>query len=219
VPPSEFIALAEETGLIVPLGQWVLREACFQVATWQQRFPGTEALHVSVNFSGRQFQQATLVDDIGGVLAECRLPPRCLTLEVTETAALLDVSGTLATMRDLKALGVRLAIDDFGAGYAGLGYLRHCPVEALKIDRSYVAGLGRNPVDAAMVRALVEFARPLGIEVTAEGIETADQLAAFRSLGCELGQGFYFARPLPADELAGLLRESIAARPLAAAAD
>jgi diguanylate cyclase (GGDEF)-like protein/PAS domain S-box-containing protein len=216
VQPGEFIPLAEETGLIVPLGRWVLVESCRQVAAWQREFPTDPPLDLSVNLSARQFQHPALIDDVARALAESGLPATSLTLEVTETTALEDVAGAMAALQTLKELGVRLAIDDFGAGYAGLGYLRRCPVDRLKIDRSYVAGLGFNQADMAMVRAVVEFASVLGIEVTAEGIETAAQLATVRSLGCHQGQGFYFSRPIPAEAMTGLLtgamKELVASR-------
>ncbi len=205
VQPGEFIPLAEETGLIVSLGRWVLVESCRQVAAWQQAFPTEPPLGLAVNLSARQFQHPALVADVAKALAESGLPASSLTLEVTETTALKDVTGAISALQALKELGVRLAIDDFGAGYAGLGYLRRCPVDRLKNDRSYVAGLGFNQADMAMVRAVVEFARVLGIEVTAEGIETAAQLAAVRALGCHQGQGFYFSRPVPAGAMTDLL--------------
>jgi diguanylate cyclase (GGDEF)-like protein/PAS domain S-box-containing protein len=214
VQPGEFIPQAEETGLIVPLGRWVLAESCRQVAAWQQTFPTDPPLGLAVNLSARQFQHPALVEDVARALAESGLPATSLTLEVTETTALEDVAGAMSALQGLKDLGARLAIDDFGAGYAGLGYLRRCPVDRLKIDRSYVAGLGFNQADMAMVRAVVEFARVLGIEVTAEGIETAAQLAAVRTLGCHQGQGFHFSRPVPADAMTGLLagESKVAAR-------
>jgi diguanylate cyclase (GGDEF)-like protein/PAS domain S-box-containing protein len=203
--PSDFIPLAEETGLIVPLGRWVLREACRQVRAWQRLGPGRRDLGVAVNLSARHFQDPHLVACVAAALSEAELAPACLELEITETAALEDIAGTAATLRELKALGVRLAIDDFGAGYSGLSYLRRCPVDALKIDRSYVAGLGRETGDEAMIRAVLAFARTMGLAVTAEGVETADQVAQLQELGCDLGQGFYFARPLPPDALPSLL--------------
>ncbi len=208
IPPGDFIPLAEETGLIVPLGRWVLDEACRQAAEWSRTDPASAAVGIAVNLSARQFRHAGLVDDVALALAKAGLAPERLKLEITETAAVEDASSTIAAMRALKELGVRLAIDDFGAGYSGLSYLRRCPVDALKIDRAYVAGLGRDAADAAMVRAVVVFARTLGLSVTAEGVETATQLAELRALGCERGQGFLFARPLPVEDILRFLDDS-----------
>lgn len=213
-PPATFIPLAEETGLIVPLGQWVLEEACHQVQTWHEHWPNDPPLGLAVNLSPRQFRHPDLVSDIARALIASGLPAACLELEITETTALEDTAATTTMLQRLKALGVRLVIDDFGAGYAGLSYLRRCPVDALKIDRSYIAGLGLDPRDTALVRAVCAFTRPLGIKVTAEGVETIEQLAAARDIGCDRAQGFYFAPPLAADELAMLLPAEVLEPPV-----
>ena len=198
VLPGDFVPLAEETGLIAPLGQWVLAEACRQARAWPTA-PGDRPLVVRVNLSPRQFRRPGLVADVGRILRDGGLDPARLELEITESIALEDVDATAATLRDLKALGLRLAIDDFGTGFSGLGALKRSPVDTIKLDRSFVAGLGHDPKDTAIVQAVVTLASALGPTVTAEGIETVEQLAALRELGCDHGQGFLFAAPLPAE--------------------
>ncbi len=202
--PGDFVGLSEETGLIVPLGRWVLHEACRQTRQWQLATPGSN-LAISVNLSARQLQQPGLVEEIAAVLRETRLDPGALRLEITETVVMHDAPTTLAKLEALKALGVQLAIDDFGTGYSSLGYLKRFPVDTLKIDRSFVKGIGQNVEDSAIVRAVITVAKSLGLSVTAEGIESADQLEQLRSLGCDHGQGYYFAKPMPSDRVPALL--------------
>ncbi len=202
--PADFVGLSEETGLIVPLGRWVLHEACRQTRQWQLAAPATK-LAISVNLSARQLQQPGLVDEIGAVLRETRLDPGALRLEITETVVMHDAPITLAKLEALKALGVQLAIDDFGTGYSSLGYLKRFPVDTLKIDRSFVKGIGRDVEDSAIVRAVITVAKSLGLSVTAEGIETADQLDQLRTLGCDHGQGYFFAKPMTSDRVPALL--------------
>ena len=202
--PADFVGLSEETGLIVPLGRWVLHEACRQTRQWQLASPGTP-LAISVNISARQLQQPGLVEEIAAVLRETRLDPSTLRLEITETVVMHDAPTTLAKLEALKALGVQLAIDDFGTGYSSLGYLKRFPVDTLKIDRSFVKGIGGNVEDSAIVRAVITVAKSLNLSVTAEGIETADQLEHLRTLGCDHGQGYFFAKPLTSDRVPALL--------------
>jgi diguanylate cyclase (GGDEF)-like protein len=202
--PGDFVGLSEETGLIVPLGRWVLHEACRQTRQWQLATPGSN-LAISVNLSARQLQQPGLVEEIAAVLRETRLDPGALRLEITETVVMHDAPTTLAKLEALKALGVQLAIDDFGTGYSSLGYLKRFPVDTLKIDRSFVKGIGQNVEDSAIVRAVITVAKSLGLSVTAEGIESADQLEHLRALGCDHGQGYYFAKPMPSDRVPALL--------------
>jgi diguanylate cyclase (GGDEF)-like protein len=202
--PADFVGLSEETGLIVPLGRWVLHEACRQTRQWQFAAPATK-LAISVNLSARQLQQPGLVDEIGAVLRETRLDPGALRLEITETVVMHDAPITLAKLEALKALGVQLAIDDFGTGYSSLGYLKRFPVDTLKIDRSFVKGIGRDVEDSAIVRAVITVAKSLGLSVTAEGIETADQLDQLRTLGCDHGQGYFFAKPMTSDRVPAFL--------------
>ena len=194
-----FVPLAEETGLILPIGDVVLSEACRQARAWQLQ-PGRADLVVSVNLSARQFALPDLAARVAAVLAETRLPAATLELEITESVAMSDVEATGVTLRALHELGVRVVLDDFGTGYSSLAYLSRLPLDVIKVDRSFVAGLGESPANLAIIRAVVGLAQGLGITVTAEGIEREDQLQALRELGCDRGQGFLFARPQPADE-------------------
>ncbi len=203
--PDDFIGLTEETGLIVPIGQWVLAEACKQARTWQTEYPSSPPLVMSVNLSAKQFQHPQLVEEITQALRETGLAPSCLKLEITESTVMHDAPATLAKLRELKELGVRLAIDDFGTGYSSLGYLKRFPVDTLKIDRSFVKGLSRESGDSAIVRAVVTVAKSLNMDVTAEGVETEGQLTELKALGCDQGQGFLFARPVSAERVAPLL--------------
>ncbi len=194
--PDEFISLAEETSMTLPLGRWGLAEACRQAREWQQRYPTDPPLKMSVNLSARQFQHPDLVEEAAQILQETGLESSSLVLEITEGVVMEAVESTVATLRKLKSLGVQLAIDDFGTGYSSLSYLKRFPVDSLKIDKSFVDGLGQNPEDTAIVRAVTMLADTLGVRVTAEGVERADQLARLKALGCELGQGYYFTRPM-----------------------
>jgi diguanylate cyclase (GGDEF)-like protein/PAS domain S-box-containing protein len=188
LPPAEFIPLAEETGLIRPLGRWALEEACRQAAWWQARYPRTPPLTLGVNLSARQVQEPGLVADVAQALRVTGADPRCVELELTESAVMEGTPATLAMLRGLKGLGVRLAIDDFGAGHASFGYVKLFPLDTLKIDRSYVAGLERDDEDAPIVRAMATMARTLGMRVTAEGVERAGQLRRLRAqLRCGTG--------------------------------
>jgi EAL domain-containing protein (putative c-di-GMP-specific phosphodiesterase class I) len=205
--PTEFISLAEETGLILPIGRWVLAEACSQARAWQDRYPGDPPLLMSVNLSVRQFQHPELVEEVAQILRETGLAAGSLKLEITESVVMEDADANTITLRRLEALGVRLEIDDFGTGYSSLGYLKRFPVDVLKIDRSFVAGLGRDPEDTAIVRAVISLAHTLGLAVTAEGVETAEQLAHLREMGCELGQGYLFSEPLPSAAAGALLAD------------
>jgi diguanylate cyclase (GGDEF)-like protein len=203
VPPAHFIALAEEAGLISTLGRWVLDAACRQAANWQAMLPSPPM--VAVNLSPYQFRQPDLVDEVAEVLETTGLRPDLLALEITEGAMIGNVGEAMATLRQLKGLGVKLAIDDFGTGYSSLAYLQRLPFDQLKVDRQFVAGLGRNTGDEAIVTAVVGMAQTLGLAVVAEGVETAVQATWLRAVGCPFGQGFYFARPQSADALTALL--------------
>jgi EAL domain-containing protein (putative c-di-GMP-specific phosphodiesterase class I) len=205
VSPIDFIPLAEETGLIIPIGQWVLEQACQQVRTWRDQHPSLAALVVSVNLSARQFMRPDLVSEIRRAAAEAGLEPSALKLEITESTVMQDPDAAARTLRELKALGFQLAIDDFGTGYSSLSYLKRFPVDTLKIDRSFVDGLGADAQDTAIVKSVVELAQALDVTVTGEGIETAQQETELRLLGCDGGQGYLFARPLPASALQALL--------------
>jgi diguanylate cyclase (GGDEF)-like protein len=195
VEPSNFIPVAEETGLIVRIGGWALTEACRRVREWGETSP--KGLTVSVNLSVRQFQRKELPRDVLQALEESGLPPENLILEITESVMMDDAPLTEGIVRELKDLGVRLAIDDFGTGYSSLAYLKRFPINYLKIDRSFVDGLGRDPESTAIVSATVGLSKNLGLNLVAEGIETADQLEKLKGLGCKVGQGFYSPGPCP----------------------
>ena len=199
--PAAFIDLAEDSGLIRELGGWVLREACRQAAEWHVRDPDRRPLEIAVNLSARQIADPRLSALLADVLADTGLDPATLTLEVTETAVMSDADTALGMLHALKALGVRLAIDDFGTGYSSLVYLKRFPVDELKIDRSFVDGLGRDTEDTAIVTSIVQLAGAVGVQVVAEGVETDEQREALLALGCRHGQGYLFAAPLPASRL------------------
>jgi EAL domain-containing protein (putative c-di-GMP-specific phosphodiesterase class I) len=204
IGPTQFIPLAEETGVIVPLGRWVLREACRQAAEWMAQ-PGATQITISVNLSARQVQDRDLVADVVAALRDSGLPARCLTLEITESVLMQDVETTTITLAALKALGLRLAIDDFGTGYSSLSYLRRFPVDILKIDRSFVATLDGSDTEAALVRSIISLGETLELETIAEGIERVGQLNELQALGAHLGQGYFFARPLDAAAIRALV--------------
>jgi diguanylate cyclase (GGDEF)-like protein len=205
VAPLNFIPLAEETGLIVPIGRWVLGEACRQGRRWQLAAPAGRAPTMSVNISGRQLLEPTLVAEVAEALAESGLEPALLTLEITESILMQNTEATVATLRELKALGVRLAIDDFGTGYSSLAYLQRFPIDVLKIDKSFIDGVARGGSDAVLARTIVTLAGMLDLSTVAEGVERADQHAHLVALGCARGQGYLFGRPLGVAEIDGLL--------------
>ncbi len=205
VPPLAFIPLAEETGLILPIGRWVLETACRQAQAWRVAFPDVAPM-MSVNLSARQFAQTDLDGQIRAILEATGLPPGGLELEITESVVMDSSDQGVGELRALRDLGMRLVLDDFGTGYSSLSYLKHFPLDTIKIDRSFVAGLDDDPANRSIVQAVVTLAHGLGIDVTAEGIETVEQLDCLRELHCDRGQGYYFARPLPADEIEAYLR-------------
>ncbi len=196
IPPRVFIALAEENGLIVPIGEWVLRTACAQNKAWQ--VAGLPHLRIAVNLSARQFQQPHLVETVAQTLAETRLNPCHLELEITETVVMHDADFTTSMLKDLQAMGVKLAVDDFGTGYSSLGYLKRFPLNTIKIDQSFIRELTIDPNDAAIVTAVIALGRGLNLNVVAEGVETQAQLDYLRSRHCEEMQGYWFSRPMPA---------------------
>jgi diguanylate cyclase (GGDEF)-like protein len=206
--PSEFIDVAEETGLIVPIGTWVVEQACRQAQRWHAANLDGEPLFVSVNLSGRQLDTAALSNNVADILERTGLDPGLLGLEITESVVMRDPEASTMALRALKELGVRLAVDDFGTGYSSLAYLRRFPVELLKVDRAFVDGLGAESGDAedrAIVAAVVSLAHTLGMKAIAEGVETAEQLAELRSLGCDMAQGFLVSPPLTAPDFDDLL--------------
>ncbi len=207
LPPSEFIPLAEETGLILPLGDWGLREACDQMVKWRDTGnPRFQGVRISVNLSARQFEQADLVKRVRQVLEETHLGPSTLRLEVTESSLIDDEPAAAKTMRELGKLGVGLHMDDFGVGYSSLQYLRNFPFDTLKIDRSFIRGIAHDRESQQIVRSILDIARSFGLDVVAEGIEDAEQLETLKSMGCRSGQGFYFARPMDASSIDTLLQ-------------
>jgi diguanylate cyclase (GGDEF)-like protein/PAS domain S-box-containing protein len=203
VPPGDFVPLAEETGLIVPLGRWVLRTAAHQARVWLERFE--HPFSMAVNVSARQLLEADFVSDVIAVLAETALPPELLTLEVTESIFLTDLEQTTHRLNQLKSIGVRLAIDDFGTGYSSLSYLERFPIDVIKIDRSFVASLLDPTKPATLVHTILELCRRLGVPAVAEGIEKTSQFVELRDQGCLLGQGFLFSRPLDAEAMERVL--------------
>jgi len=193
--PMEFIPVSEETGLIIPLGRWVLREACRQVRLWQENLPGCEALTLSVNYSGKQFMQSDVIEQIKQILEETEFDPCLLQLEITESAVIENTKTVTEMIIELRKLGIRLSMDDFGTGYSSLSYLHSFPIHTLKIDRSFISSKS-DVGDNEIVRTIIMLARNLGLDVVAEGVETREQLAYLRALDCEYAQGFFFAHPL-----------------------
>jgi diguanylate cyclase (GGDEF)-like protein/PAS domain S-box-containing protein len=205
VGPDEFVPLAEEMGLIVPIGRWVLREGCRQAKLIQDTLPADPPLTMSINLSVKQLQHSDIVADVRDALEQSGLPPETLTLEITETVMMTDTDLAVQRLQELRALGVRLAMDDFGTGYSSLSYLSRFPVDVLKMDRSFLAA-GASPEASGLATAVVALGQTLNLEVVAEGIEFSEQWETLRELGCGLGQGFYFARPMQADDAVEYLR-------------
>jgi diguanylate cyclase (GGDEF)-like protein/PAS domain S-box-containing protein len=204
--PEEFIMVAEETGLIRDLGWWNLREACRQMTEWRAAYDAYSQLTMSVNLSPKQFLQANLVQDIGSLLRELKLPPQALKLELTESTVMGDPSAAVEMLQQIKSLGISLAIDDFGTGYSSLSYLHRFPLDTLKIDRSFISSIGTGE-DTEIARTIFPMALNLHLDVVAEGIETIEQLVLLKKLQCKYGQGYYFSKPLSADEAGSLLAE------------
>jgi diguanylate cyclase (GGDEF)-like protein/PAS domain S-box-containing protein len=207
VSPSEFIPIAEETGVIVPLVRWVLLRACQDARRWQGQYPDRAPGMVNVNISARQLQEPGLVQDVAEALRESGLAPHHLVLEITESALMHDAAVAVGWLNELKKLGVQLAIDDFGTGYSSLSYLRQFPIDTLKIDKSFVDGMGQDGERSALAGAIIDLGRTLGLKTVAEGIEQPSQLAELEALGCDIGQGYHFARPLERQALEAFLEE------------
>jgi diguanylate cyclase (GGDEF)-like protein len=205
VGPAEFIGLTEETGLIAPLGRWVLDRATAQVARWRERFPHAADLGVTVNVSGRQLARPEFLSEVQDALDRSGLEPGSLGLEITESVLMKDTSSPRSTLESLRGLGVRVLLDDFGTGYSSLSRLKGVPVDAIKVDRSFVDGLGAEEQDTAIVAAIVDIATSLGLGAIAEGVETSGQLEALRALGCDSAQGYLFAAPMCADDFEAIL--------------
>jgi diguanylate cyclase len=204
IVPDRFLRVAEETGLIVPLGAWVIGEACRQLADWQSR-PETSQLHLSLNLSARELTHPDVVSTVLDCVRESAIDPRFLTIEVTESTAMADGDTGFRALRDLSREGIQVAIDDFGTGYSSLEQLRRMPVDIVKVDRSFVIGMAEDSTDRELVAAVVGMGRALKLTVVAEGIETQEQVEVLRELGCHVGQGYLFAKPLSAEAIGELL--------------
>jgi len=202
IAPVEFIPLAEESGLIIPLGRWVLREACRQANAWPI---GDPEISLSVNVSPKQFQHPGLVEDVANALWDSNIDPSILTIEITESVLIHDTDAAIEKLVRLKDFGVRIAVDDFGTGYSSLGYLKRFPIDILKIDKSFIDGVGNSSEEAAIAHAIIKLGGSLGLEVVAEGIEEPEQVDALQSLRCERGQGFFFSRPVDAETMGEIL--------------
>jgi EAL domain-containing protein (putative c-di-GMP-specific phosphodiesterase class I) len=196
--PGDFLRVAEETGLIVPIGSWVLQQACRQHARWSAGHPSAAEVHLAINFSARQVADIDLVAEVGSVLDETGVDPHLLDIEITEHVLMGDAPASVQLLRGLKGLGVSLAVDDFGTGYSSLAYLRRFPVDILKVDQAFVAGLATDPEDVEIVRLVLTLARTLGLRTIAEGVESSEQLGVLRHLGCDEVQGHQLSRPLTA---------------------
>jgi diguanylate cyclase (GGDEF)-like protein len=207
IPPNSFISVAEDTGLIIPMTGWILREACRKVKEWQIAF--NPDLNISVNISGKHFGQAGLVDLVKTVLAETNFTPEKLKLEITESAVMVDPEKTISILKELKTLGVHLMIDDFGTGYSSLNYLHKFPIDTLKVDRSFVATMENEEENNEIVNTVILMAKNLHLDVVAEGIETINQFSQLRKLNCEKGQGYFFSRPVPGKQIESLLNQTL----------
>jgi diguanylate cyclase (GGDEF)-like protein/PAS domain S-box-containing protein len=205
ISPAEFVPLAEETSLILPIGRWVLREACRQLRCWQDADARLASLSISVNLSARQFSDEGLVGQVADVLEETGLSPACLKLEITESVLMVNAQLALTRLAQLRAMGIGISMDDFGTGYSSLSYLQRFPIDTLKIDQSFIAAMGHTVEGAEIVRAILNLGKALHLEVIAEGAESAAQVDMLRDMGCPLTQGFFFSRPLPHHEAEALL--------------
>jgi EAL domain-containing protein (putative c-di-GMP-specific phosphodiesterase class I) len=207
LPAGDFIPLAEETGVIFPLGEWVLRQACQQNRAWQEQ--GLPPIRVAVNISGYQLQQRSLVEHIEGILAETGLAPSSLEIEVTETVIMQNPDFAVSVLKGLRDLGIHLSIDDFGTGYSSLAHLKRFSVNTLKIDKSFMRDIESSDTDAAIATAIIAMGNSLKLQVIAEGVETEGQLAFLRKNSCQEMQGFLFSRPIPAQEVPAFIRKTM----------
>ena len=206
ISPAEFIPLAEESGLIIPIGEWVLRTACLQAKCWHDA--GFDDMVMAVNISARQFQHPEFTELVAAVLKETKLDPRYLELEITESVAMHDAEKTIATLNNLRALNLQLSIDDFGTGYSSLSYLKRFPINKLKVDQSFIRNMTTDTNDASITKSVILLGQSLNLSVIAEGVETAEQLALLKQFGCDEIQGYFFSRPIPEHELESLLRSN-----------
>jgi len=214
--PIEFIAVAEETGLIVPMNRQLLREACQHLRSWQSEFPSSPPLTMSVNITPREFAQPDLASEIGKILEQTGVDPSCLQLEIIETIAMGDAEKSGHVLAQLKALGVRLSIDDFGTGYSSLSRLRRMPVDTLKIDRAFIMHMDSDPESREIVRVIIMLAHNLGLKVVAEGTESKEHINLLKQLSCEMAQGYFFSRPAPDQDMVKLLASNRSAEAVSA---
>ncbi|MDG5788807.1 EAL domain-containing protein [Evansella sp. AB-P1] len=205
IPPSEFIPIAEETGLILPIGQWVLERACFQIKEWEQA--GVYSVKVAVNISTQQFLQRNFVDTIKSVINKTRINPKKLELEITEGMIIHDIDAAISILQQLTDVGVKISIDDFGTGYSSLSYLKNLPVNTVKIDRSFVFDIDTNPSSKALTSAITTLAHDLNLHVVAEGVESYQQLSYIKRSSCDVVQGFYFSKPIPSTKVVDFLKK------------
>jgi EAL domain-containing protein (putative c-di-GMP-specific phosphodiesterase class I) len=205
IAPARFIGVAEVSGLIIPMGEWILHTACRQLRIWQKKID--RDLTMAVNLSARQFQQPDLLEQVREAIEDAGITPDSLELEITESNAMQNAENTIYTLRELKALGVRISMDDFGTGYSSLNYLKRVPIDTLKLDQTFVRDVMTDPIDAAIVSAVIQMAHSLQLTVVAEGVETQGQLDFLRRQRCDTIQGYYFSRPLAADDLEAYLVE------------
>jgi EAL domain-containing protein (putative c-di-GMP-specific phosphodiesterase class I) len=212
VSPLEFITVAEETGLIIPIGTWVLRQACRQLSKWQAEYFTDLPLTMSINLSARQFRQTDLVDQVKRILRETKLSPECLRLEITESVVMEDAEVATAMLRQLRSLNVQLSIDDFGTGYSSLSYLHRFPINILKIDRSFIGRMCQEEESLGIVETIVILASKLKMRVVAEGVETPEQWTMLRDLRCEFGQGYLFSEPVTEEAATNLLGDECSLR-------
>jgi EAL domain-containing protein (putative c-di-GMP-specific phosphodiesterase class I) len=207
IPPLQFIPVAEECGLIVPIGRWVMREACRQARAWLDA--GLPVLTIAVNVSAMEFRDASFLEDLFSTIGNTGFDPKSLEVELTESVLMKHAGSVAATLQSLREVGIRVAIDDFGTGYSSLGYLRKFPLDALKIDQSFVRQIDTAGEDTAIVTAVIGMAQSLKLRVIAEGVETVEELEFLRAHHCEEAQGYYFSRPVPAEQFAKLMKERV----------
>ncbi|MEK7724306.1 MAG: EAL domain-containing protein [Acidobacteriota bacterium] len=196
IPPNDFIPIAEDTGLILPIGRWVLREACQQLRQWQDQFPEAASLVMNVNLSARELDQKDLILQIKKVLKETKLDPKCLKLEITESVIMKNAEQAIKTVKELRDMGIRVSIDDFGTGYSSLSYLHRFPIDTLKVDRSFINRIGTEGEHAEIIQTIIKLAANLGMDVVAEGVESEEQLNFLKNMNCEFGQGYYYSKPV-----------------------
>ena len=207
--PDRFIFVLEETGLILPIGKWVLREACSQLVQWQKELDDIKDLHINVNLSAKQFQEPNLIVNIKNIIMETGIDPDCLILEITENIIMETGESTIETLMKLRDMNIKLAVDDFGTGYSSLSYLHRFPLSILKIDYTFIRQMNENSENIEIVKTIVNLAHNLGMDVVSEGVETEDQLEILKSLKCENGQGFLFSEPVDSIKAKLLIEENM----------